>query len=272
MTEKVLSYPRGQVGDYDGVIQTRSWDCGPASAQIILAAQGIDKTEDWLIGQIGTTTAGTNHAGLICPTLNSLMPGSGYVPVWLSVDPPSRTQVDKLWADVTRSIDANRGAILNFESPPNNRPHGTRGSVSPNYPTSPVTIYHYTAGMGYAQDPDGSRHIWVADPGFSPFGFWCALEQVASLIVPHAYAYASTAPIVTPPAPPAPPAPAPVPADRLDRLWIEWNALEFGDPDAIGVIVAAAKTQDPRAVKVLAQLERVNPTALQSFINRKAAA
>ena len=275
MTEKVLSYPRGQVGDYDGVVQTRSWDCGPASAQIILAAQGIDKTEDWLIQQIGTTTAGTNHAGLVAKVLDQLLPGSGYGgggTVWLSVDPPSRAQVEKLWADVTRSIDANRGVVLNFESPPNNRPHGTRGSVSPNYPTSAVTIYHYTAGMGYAQDPDGSRHIWVADPGFSPFGYWCALEQVASLIVPHAYAYASTAPIVTPPAPAPAPTPAPAPVDRLDRLWVEWNAFEFGDLDAIGVIVAGAKANDPRAVKALAHLERVNPTALQSFINRKAAA
>ncbi len=267
MTEKTLSYPRGQVGDYDGVAQTRSWDCGPATAQIILAAQGVDRTEDWLIGQIGTTTAGTNHAGLICPVLNQLLPGSGYTAVWLPNDPPSSAQIEKLWADVKRSIDANRGVVLNFESPPNNRPHGTRGSVSPNYPANLSTIYHYTAGMGYADDGPGGRHIWVADPGFSPFGFWCSLEQVASLIVPHAYAYASTAPIV---APPAPPAPAPV--SRVDELWIEWNALQFGDPDAIGVIVAAAKGKDQRAVKVLAQLEKVNPVALQSYINRKAAA
>ena len=71
---------------------------------------------------------------------------------------------------------------------------------------------------------------------------------------------------------PGAPTPAPAPVDRLDRLWVEWNAFEFGDLDAIGVIVAGAKANDPRAVKALAQLERVNPTALQSFINRKAAA
>jgi hypothetical protein len=264
--EKVLSYPRGRVGEYDGVAQTRSWDCGPASAQIILAAQGIDKSEDWLIGQIGTTTAGTNHAGLITPTLNQLLPGSGYVPVWLSNDPPSRAQVEKLWADVKRSIDADRGVILNFESPPNNRPRGTRGSVSPSYSGS-NTIYHYVCGMGLAQDADGSRHIWVADPGFSPFGYWCSLEQVAVLIVPHAYAYASTAPLPTPA-----PTPSPDLSDRLTRLWTEWNALEFGDLTSIGVIVAAAKAGDSRANVVLNKLEQVNPSALQGFINRKAAA
>lgn len=266
--EKVLSYPRQSVGEYDGVPQQRSWDCGPASAQIILAGAGVYKPEQWLIDRIGTTEAGTNHAGLITPILNELLPGSGYEAVWLSREPVTKQQIDALWKSTVKSIDGNRGIILNFEAPPNNFPRGTRGSVSPEY-RGWNTIYHYTAGMGYAEDDDGSRHIWVADPGFRPFGYWCSLEQVATLIVPHAYATATTAKPVAPP----PPAPKPEPVinapDRLELLWQEWNAFTVEDMNAVAAIVKRAKDGDSRAIKVLAKLEQSNPAVLNAFLARK---
>jgi hypothetical protein len=277
--EKKLNYDRGAVGDYDGVAQTRSWDCGPASAQILLDACGIARTEQWLIDQIGTTVDGTNSAEYIVPVLNRLLPGSGYKAVWLPNDPPNRDQVETLWKNVVRSIDAGRGVILNFEAPPNNFPRATRGDTSPEY-RGGNTIFHYTAGMGYADDGPGGRHIWVADPGFRPFGYWCSLEQVASLIVPHAYAYAADAkPVTGSPIPaPAPPVvvpapkPAPTPAptlDKLSQLWLEWNAVEYGDPASISQVVQSAQAGDTRAVATLAVLERANPAALQAFITSK---
>jgi putative lipoic acid-binding regulatory protein len=274
--EKVLSYPRSSVGEYDGVAQQKSWDCGPATAQIILAAAGVQRSEEWLIQQIGTTVNGTNSAEYIAPVLNRLLAGSGYKSVWISREPVTKAQVEQLWKDIVRSIDAGRGVVLNFEAPPNNYPRGTRGSVSPAYGGG-NTIYHYTAGMGYAVDADGSRHIWVADPGFRPFGYWCSLEQVATLIVPHAYAYAADAPAVVtkPPVSPSVPAPAPsiptVPSSdgSLARLWLEWNAVEFGDQEAIGQIVSAAKAGESRSKATLAVIERVNPAALQTYIQSK---
>ena len=267
MTEKVLAYPRGPVGDYDGVTQDYGWDCGPASCSIILAALGIDKTEDWLIGQIGTTVDGTNSAECCLPVLNSLTHGA-YQAVWLSREPLTQAQIEKLWADLTLSINVNgRGVLLNFEAPPGRGPKGTRGSTSPPYPTRSTT-YHFTAAMGTADDGPGGRHVWVADPaGFGGItGYWISLEQCATLIVPHAYAYSST------PAPAPAPKPVVAPTERLDRMWIEWNAIEFGDPDAVAVIVGAAKAGDPRAMMALAKLEQTNPAALQRFINRKAVA
>lgn len=256
--------------------QQRSWDCGPASAQIILAGAGIYKSEQFLIDRIGTTVNGTNHAGLICPILNELLPGSGYDAVWLPKEPVSKAQIEALWKNVVKGIDGNRGAILNFEAPPNNFPRGTRGSSSPAY-RGWSTIYHYVAGMGYAQDDDGSRHIWIADPGFNPFGYWCSLEQIATLIVPHAYATATAvAPISAPPPPPAVPVlpppvvpPPPAPVDRLDLIWQEWNALVADDVSAIEAIVTRAKANDPRAVTVLSKLEQLNPTGLKAFLARK---
>ena len=210
--EKVLSYPRGQVGDYSGVVQQDSWDCGPTSASIVLAGCGVDDSQNTLIGLIGTTTDGTNSVDDIVPVLNEALPTARYSSVWLPNDPPSQDQIEALWINVKGSIDAGFGTILNFQSPPNNRPQGTRGSVSPNYPAGGETIYHYVAGMGVAQDADGSRHVWIADPGFSPFGYWCSLEQVAGLIVPHAYAFAAARAVLVStvtPAPAVPPAPAP---------------------------------------------------------------
>jgi hypothetical protein len=49
MTEKVLPY------DHDIVPQEKPWDCGPASAQVVLNSRNIIRTEDDLIQEIGTT-------------------------------------------------------------------------------------------------------------------------------------------------------------------------------------------------------------------------
>jgi hypothetical protein len=271
--EKVIQYPRQAVQEYDGVPQQHSWDCGPASAQIILAGAGVHKSENYLIKRIGTTTSGTNHSGLITPILNEYLRGSGYKVTWLFKEPVPKAQIDELWKSVVKSIDAQRGVVFNFVAPPRNFPRGTRGSVSPEYRGS-NTIFHYVAGMGYAQDDDKSRHFWIADPGFRPFGYWCSLEQVASLIVPHSYAVATTAkPVVTPPttAAPAPPKEEPKiqAPDRIELLWQEWNALILEDLDSVGGIVKRAKDGNLRAVKVLAKLEQSNPALLSAFIARK---
>lgn len=271
--EKVLNYPRQSVNEYDGVPQQHSWDCGPASAQVILAGAGVHKTENYLIKRIGTTTAGTNHSGLITPILNEYLPGSGYKVVWISKEPVPKTQVEALWNAVVKSIDSNRGCIFNFVAPPSNFPRGTRGSSSPEY-RGWNTIYHYVAGMGYAKDDNGSRHFWIADPGFRPFGYWCSLEQVASLIVPHSYATATTAkPVaIPPPVVPIPVKPEPpeiVAPDRLELLWQEWNAFAADDIGAVAAIVKRAKDGDARAVSVLAKLEHFNPAVLNEFLARK---
>jgi hypothetical protein len=275
--EKVLDYPRGRVGDYDGVLQQKPWDCAIAAAQVIAAAAGVYRSEDWILNRVNAGLPpqsrvdedGTDTAELVCPVLDEMLPGSGYKAVWLSKWPVDQTDIEALWRNATRSIDARRGVLLNFEAPPGRGPKGTRGSVSPPYPQWSTT-YHYTCATGYAVDPDSSRHFWVPDSaGFGGItGYWCALEDVARLIVPHAYAYAATAAI-------AAPAPAPTPAvvvnvdlsDKLARLQTEWDAIEFGDQTAIGVLARAAKTGDARAALAIDKLVAVNPTAAQQFRN-----
>jgi len=141
--------------------------------------------------------------------------------------------------------------------------------------------------MGTAVDSDGSRHIWVADPAaFGGItGYWCRVEEIARLIVPHAYAFASAVPAAQPTPAPAPTTPAPstpqsAPADSAvtvrqsdwDKVWrtyIEWRAIEFGDQDSVGAIVTSAKTGDARAMSALSKLESVNPSALKTYIATK---
>lgn len=238
----------------------------------MLQAAGIERSEDWLIQQIGTSTAGTNHCGLITPVLNALLPGSGYKVEWLTKDPATAAQVEALWKNVSRSINADtpRGCILNFVSPPWNRPKGTRGSVSPDYRGN-NTIYHYVACMGVVDDGPGGRHFWIADPGFPPHGFWCSVEQVAQLIVPHSYAYAADVVVSAKPKTEPATAAAAIKQPDWDAVWlthIDHLAVTYGDVDAVGWLVKAAKT-DSRAKRALARLENTNPAALQQFLATK---
>lgn len=64
------------------------------------------------------------------------------------------------------SIDADCGVVANIVAPPSNYPRASYTStISPAY--SGGTVYHYFAVIGY----------------------WCSLDQLASLIPPKGYAY-----------------------------------------------------------------------------------
>lgn len=111
----------------------------------------------------------------------------------------------------------------------------------------------------YARPPGISDHAYVTSRGVgthTDVGLNFPWDAFAAAVTK----YSGTAP-----------APVPAPADRLATLWNEWNAITFGDFDSIGALAAAAKAGDRRATAALAQLERLNPAALQSYINRKAA-
>ncbi|MCB1287439.1 MAG: C39 family peptidase [Mycobacterium sp.] len=189
-SEKVLAYRR------DIAPQEKYWDCGPASCQIVLDARGITASEDQLIAEIGTTVNGTDYVGLIERVLDKRIPDARYTSIYIDNDPPTWGQRDTLWQHLTRSIDAGFGVIANWVSPPSNRPIGIKGSATPNYRG---TIYHYVAAMGYDTSP---RAVWIADPGFAPFGYWVSFDNFATLIPPKGYAYADTA--AAPAAPVAP--------------------------------------------------------------------
>ena len=264
-SEKVLTYNHSQ----QVVAQEKFFDCCPASTQIVLDGLGVHMSEDELIRAIGTNENGTNTVEQALPILNQKTAGK-YVACWLPQDPPRPDQVEALWHNVKSSIDAGFGCVLNFQVPSSNFPRGTRGSASPQYRGG--VVYHYVACMGWADDGPGGRHLWIADPGFPPFdkgGYWMALEQVATAIPPHGYAYATATGAVAQALPPkaapvtqsgprtgfasvspyrSPGEPAVGGVERfvinddgmLHLIFVEYSAMILGDRESIARVVRAA--------------------------------
>lgn len=186
MVEKVLDYPRDQV------VQETSYYCGPASSQtIIRSATGQLVPEVDLAHELGTTTNGTDYIGQFPNVLNKHIPGAAYVHRDMPHDPPTPDEREQLWADIMHSINAGHGVVANIVAPPSNYPRAVAPStISPAYKGG--TVYHYIAVMGYSTA--GQRKVWIADSGFTPFGYWLSFDQLASLIPPKGYAYSTAKP------------------------------------------------------------------------------
>lgn len=281
MAEKVLPYNRAHVKQQTG------WWCGPAAVQTVMQSRGKLIPEDQIAAAIeqienpgrGDDRDGTDYVGLIETYLDRIAPEAKFTSVYMVNDPPTARQKDRLWRDLTRSIDAGWGVVANIVAPPRNPPAATKGSKPPPYPNW-LTTYHYIALMGYDDNP-ANRAVWVADSAaFGGItGWWCPFDgkgSIASLIPPKGYCYADVAPAPVPaPAPQSPepePAPTPVAVTHQrdwDQLWqthIEWLAFTYADPKAIEEIIARARNNDARSLVALARLEAVNPDALQAYI------
>ena len=197
--ELILPYDHGITPQ-----ETGYW-CGPASTQVVLNGQGIFVSEQELANEIGTHGGGTDYIGQIETVLDHRVPHMNYITVNQPYDPMSHEDKERLWANLIRSMadEPRGGVVMNWVAPPGNYPIGIKGSESPTYGGG--TIYHYVAAMGFDDNPE-QRAVWIADSGFYPFGYWCAFEQVSTLIPPKGYTYAA----VEPTGPPVPP-----PAEKL---------------------------------------------------------
>lgn len=180
--ERVLAY------DHSIVPQETGYWCGPAATQVVLNEAGVYISEQDLANQMGTDSNGTDYIGIITDVLNGYVPEAIYTTVDLPIDPPSLEQKERLWADIIRSVNAGWGIVMNWVAPPGNKPIGIKGSPNPSYGGG--TTYHYVSCLGYDDNPD-LRGCWIADSGFSPFNYWCAFDQVATLIPPKGYSYAA---------------------------------------------------------------------------------
>ena len=271
MPEKVLPYSRSLVPQETG------WWCGPASVQTALQSRGIVLPESQIANDIeqienpgrGDDRDGTDYIGIIEMYLARKVPDARYTTVNMPTDPPTQAQKDRLWRDLTRSIDAGWGVIANIVVPgATNPPAGVKGSTPPPYPKW-LTTFHYVCLAGY--DNSGSRAVWVADSAaFGGItGWWCPFDgpgSICSLIPPKGYCYADViVPAQTKIEPPKPAPTAPPKPISVDLTAADYLAVTYGDRDAIGVLVRNAKT-DTRAARALSRLEQVNPAALQSYL------
>lgn len=201
VVEKTLPYSR------QWVAQNTPYYCGPASVQtIVLSKTQKLVPEATLAAELRTTTNGTDWIGQFPAVLNRYIKGANYRHVEMPNDPPNAAQKDTLWANIVNSVDGGYGVVANIVAPPSNYP---RPSYKSNTRLSyrGGTVYHYVAVMGYATDSRGVKHVWIADSGFPPYGSWITFDQLASLIPPKGYAYATAKP-------PAKPAPTPPPVKK----------------------------------------------------------
>lgn len=242
MTEKVLPYERGIVPQETG------WWCGPAATQVVLNSRGVKLQESWIAAQIeqlenpgrGDDRDGTDYVGLIERFLNRQVPAAKYKSVYMPQDPPTRDQKERLWRDLTASIDAGWGVVANIVAPPSNLPRATKGSKPPPYMRH-VTTYHYVALMGY-DDNMSNRAVWVADSAaFGGItGWWCPFEgpgSISSLIPPKGYAYSTAAPVVS--------KPAPAPLDRLSELTARVDKLT----EALTTLLLLIEKRNPEVLR-----------------------
>ena len=245
MTEKRLDYDRSIVPQETG------WWCGPASAQTVLQARGVRLREADIAAAIeqlenpgrGDDRDGTDYVGLIERFLNQRVPDAKYTSVYLTKDPPTKAQRDKLWTDLKRSIDAGWGVVANIVAPPSNPPAATKGSVRPPYPRW-LTTYHYVSIMGYDDTP-GARAVWIADSAaFGGItGWWCPFEgpgSIASLIPPKGYCF-SQAPVLAE----KKDEPAPVVATDLVVLTARVEKLAT----ALATLLAIMERQHPETLR-----------------------
>lgn len=200
VTERVLTYDRS----IPLVRQDTGFFCGPAATQIVLDSLGIRVREQDLAPRMGTDSDGTDSVHNIRPVLHDLAPAAGFTAVEMPHDPPSTEDRERLWSNIVRSIDSGHGVVMNWVAPVGNHPRPVKGSTGPNYGNR--TVFHYVACMGYDSNP-ALRALWIADSGFSPFGYWVSFEQAATLIPPKGYIYAAAAQPIPPVVPVAPVAP-----------------------------------------------------------------
>ena len=173
--QAVLRFNTGIIG------QEQSWDCGPGSVQIVANGRGVIKSENSLIGEMGTTTSGTSF-DRIAQALNRNLPGANYqsVPVMGGAANPN-----KLFNDIAGSVKAGYGAILNYSLTGGVRPQGVMGTQAPNYSEGTA---HYVAVMGVDEQ---NKALKIADSAFGGKEYWISAENAAAVTRQRGYVYAS---------------------------------------------------------------------------------
>lgn len=183
--QKQLDYPRDQI------TQDTGYYCGPASCQtIIAAATGEMVPEATLAKKLRTHRGGTDYIGQFPDVLGEYVPQAGYKHRDMPHDPPTSAEKEQLWEDLTGSINAGYGVVANIVAPPSNYPRSVEGE---NLRYAGGTVYHYLCVMGW-RIRNGVREVWLADSGFYPYGAWIKFDQLATLIPPKGYAYATAKP------------------------------------------------------------------------------
>ncbi|MEU7753813.1 C39 family peptidase [Micromonospora sp. NPDC049101] len=166
--------PATKVLDYEYEAQNTYYNCGPAATRNALSASGIDRTQEELAAELGTTEMGTNSAEDTTRALNAEVKGSPYR-TRMFPGAPSPAQMDRLQADVVRAITDGRGVVANVVGDATD----TDGSWH-SYGGG-----HYIAVVGYK---DNGRTVRIADSA-NPAdpSYWITTIDLANWITSRGY-------------------------------------------------------------------------------------
>ncbi|MER5455147.1 C39 family peptidase [Micromonospora sp. NPDC002389] len=167
--------PARKVLDYDFQAQTTGYYCGPAAVRNALSAAGVDRDQDTLAAQLGTTYAGTNSAQDTTRVLNATVKGEPYSTTMLPGGSASPAQMDQLQADVVEAITDGRGVVVNVA--------GSATDTDGGWHSFPGG--HYVAVVGYEDD---GRLVKIADSAdASYYSYWMTTIDLAHWAATRGY-------------------------------------------------------------------------------------
>ncbi|MFG1883704.1 C39 family peptidase [Micromonospora sp. NPDC049102] len=166
--------PATKVLDYDYEAQNTYYNCGPAATRNALSSSGIDRTQEELGAELGTTEMGTNSAEDTTRVLNAEVKGSPYR-TRMFESAPSPAQIDRLAADVVRAITDGRGVVANVVGDATDTDGGWHSYGGG----------HYIAVVGYK---DNGRTVRIADSA-NPAdpAYWVTTIDLANWITSRGY-------------------------------------------------------------------------------------
>ncbi|MBM7493605.1 hypothetical protein JOD64_004827 [Micromonospora luteifusca] len=166
--------PATKVLDYEYEAQNTYYNCGPAATRNALSATGIDRTQEELGAELGTTEMGTNSAEDTTRVLNAEVKGSPYR-TRMFAGAPSPAQMDRLQADVVKAITDGRGVVANVVGDATDTDGGWHSYGGG----------HYIAVVGYK---DNGRTVRIADSA-NPAdpSYWITTIDLANWITSRGY-------------------------------------------------------------------------------------
>ncbi|MEV6367321.1 C39 family peptidase [Micromonospora musae] len=166
--------PSSKVLDYDYQAQTTFYYCGPAATRNALSATGIERGQDDLAAQLGTTEMGTNSAEDTTRVLNAVVKGNPYKTTMFPTA-PRPAQMDRLQADIVRAITDGRGVVANIVGDAVDTDGGWHSFGGG----------HYIAVVGYR---DQGRTVKIADSANPAVpSYWITTIDLANWITSRGY-------------------------------------------------------------------------------------
>ncbi|TCB95902.1 hypothetical protein E0H26_17165 [Micromonospora zingiberis] len=167
--------PAKKVLEYDYQAQTTGYYCGPAAVRNALSAAGIDRDQDTLATQLGTTYAGTNSAEDTTRVLNAAVEGKPYETTMLPGGSATPAQMDQLQADVVAAVADGRSVVVNVA--------GSATDTTGGWHSFPGG--HYIAVVGYEDDGRLVKIADSADPSY--YSYWMSTIDLANWAATRGY-------------------------------------------------------------------------------------